>query len=331
MPVSGGRDSRHLLLELIDAGHPPARGVTAHHHPSVWGGDVPYAAELCARLGIDHEIVWPGPLVEEEWRKNRETGYCSDEHAWYRPVAGVLNGATDHTYDGLNGGTVLAPGQYYYRRLRRLNDERRWDELASEMGRKLDGEPRFAALIAPDMRSHINGERAVARLRADLDGYIDEPEPYLTSRFWSRATRELTLTCSLMLGHIPAVYTPFMDPDFFTFAWSVPIRHLDEAFHDEVIASRFGHIASLPYTPPHRGEVPHPPRAFMRTVNRDVVRMLQRHSDGSLVDRRALLKRARLGSLVGDGWFVLGRRAALLTYLVQLEAIAAGRGPGRLG
>ena len=38
LPLSGGRDSRHLLLELIEAGHPPSSCVTAHHHPHVWGG-----------------------------------------------------------------------------------------------------------------------------------------------------------------------------------------------------------------------------------------------------------------------------------------------------
>lgn len=327
MPVSGGRDSRHLLLELVDAGHPPARAVTAHHHPAVWGGDVPFAADLCAGLGVEHEIVSPGPLVLEEWRKNRETSYCSDEHAWYRPVARALNGATDHTFDGLAGGTSLALSGFYYPKLRRLNDARRWDDLAAEVGRKLDGEPRFAALIAPHVRDRINGERASARIRADLDEHLGEPEPYLASRFWSRTTRELNLTSTLMLDRVASAYTPFMDPDLLEFAWSIPVRHLDEAFHDEVIAARFPDPPAVPYTPGHRGQRPRPARAYMRSVNRDLAGMLRRHSDGSLVDRVTLLRRARLGSLTGDDWYLLGRRWALLTYLVQLESIVAGRGP----
>jgi hypothetical protein len=90
MPISGGRDSRHLLLELLDAGCPPERAVTAHHHANVWGGDVPYAADLCRAFGVAHEIVSPGRLVADEWRKNRLTSYCADEHAWYLAVADAL-------------------------------------------------------------------------------------------------------------------------------------------------------------------------------------------------------------------------------------------------
>ena len=69
LPLSGGRDSRHLLLELIEAGHPPSSCVTAHHHPHVWGGDVPYAARLASSLGLPHETVRPGPLIAAEWHK----------------------------------------------------------------------------------------------------------------------------------------------------------------------------------------------------------------------------------------------------------------------
>ncbi|MFV2064352.1 MAG: hypothetical protein ACC726_12690 [Chloroflexota bacterium] len=57
MPVSGGRDSRHLLLEFIRADHPPALCVTTAHHQFDRGGDVPYASRLCAELGLEYRIL----------------------------------------------------------------------------------------------------------------------------------------------------------------------------------------------------------------------------------------------------------------------------------
>lgn len=323
LPLSGGRDSRHLLLELLDAGHPPRRCVTAHHHPNLWGGDVPYAAQLAARYWLEHRALQPGPLIEEEWRKNRLTSYCADEHAWYRCVAAELNGQVSHTYDGLNGSTSMAR-EYYHPRMRRLDQARRLDELAAFLGRKQRGEPRFAPLIAADARSLLSAERAAARIRAELERYADQPEPFLAARFWSRTVGELNLTCTLMLHGVSAAYTPFLDPEVVRFMWSVPSEHVDDSFHDDVIAARFPHGNEVPYLEKRQ---PQPPRTFLREMNRDLLALLRTHSDGSLVDRGSLTRRAVLGAAIGDGWFAWGRRAALTTYLVQLETVVAGRGP----
>jgi hypothetical protein len=327
LPISGGRDSRHLMLELLDAGHRPARGVTAHHHPHVWGGDVPFAARLCAELGVPHLAVRPGPVVAEEWRKNRRTSYCADEHAWYGPVADALNGRISHTYDGLHGGTSMAIHHFYTPRLRRLSREGRFDQLAAHLGRKQHGQPRYAPLIAPEARSAFSAERATARIRAELERFADGPEPFLEMRFWGRSTRELNLPSTLFLHAVPAVFTPFMDPEYVDFMWSVPSEHVDETFHDELMERRFPERRSIPF----RERVsPRPARSFLRELNRDLLAVLRTQSDGSLVDRRALLRRAAVGALSGSDWFAWGRRSALTTYLVQLEAIVAGRGPGSL-
>jgi hypothetical protein len=106
--------------------------------------------------------------------------------------------------------------------------------------------------------------------------------------------------------------------------WSIPSEHIDERFHDEVISLRFPDADRIPYRPK---TMPTPSRAFLRQMNGDLLSILRRESDASLVDRAALLRRAAGGAVTGDGWFAWGHRAALTTYLVQLEAIVAGRGP----
>ena len=279
LPLSGGRDSRHLLLELIEAGHPPRTCVTAHHHPIVRGGDVPYAARLAAELGLPHRVVTPGPFVAEESTKNRLTGYRADEHAWYRAVAATLNGRVSHTYDGLNGSSAMSR-HYYPARMRRLDAEKRLDELAAYMGKKQDGQPRFVSLVAPGLRAGLSGERAAARIRAELEVHVGAPEPFLACRFWGHTVGELNLTSTLMLHGVPRAYTPFLDPDFVAHIVAVPSDHVDERFHDDIIALRFPRGNDVPYL---EKPAPRPSRAFLRRTCRDLLALLRRHSDGSLV------------------------------------------------
>lgn len=325
-PLSGGRDSRLILLELVAAGHPPSACVTAHHHANVWGGDPPVAAEVAASLGLAHRIVRPGPLIPDEWAKNRTTSYCADEHAWYRCVAAELNGRTSHTYDGLSAAAPLLES-FYSPKLRKLTDAGRWDDLAAAMGRRLEGKPRYAPLIAPGLRGELDAERAIARIRTELDRHIGESHPFRAFRLWNRYRRELSLMSSAMLHGVPAVYTPYLDHDFMDFVWTLPSSYLEGDFKDNLIAVHFPGSLSIPY---RVSSIPQPGRRFMREIGRDLVRMLRAHSDGSLVDRSALMRRAARASLLGDDWLAFGRRTALTVYLVQLETIVAGRGPAAL-
>jgi asparagine synthase (glutamine-hydrolysing) len=76
VPLSGGRDSRQILLELLAVGHRPQRCITAR---SVWprdDEDARVAAELGARLGVPVHVVAQTPLdAATELRKNLLTGF----------------------------------------------------------------------------------------------------------------------------------------------------------------------------------------------------------------------------------------------------------------
>lgn len=325
-PLSGGHDSRHLLLELLDAGHPPTACVTAHHHPHIWGGDVPYAAAVAAALGLRHHIVTPGPLIAAEWRKNRLTSYCADEHAWYTAVAEALDGRTSHTYDGLNGFALREP-PWRSERSKRLHAQGRFDDFAASLGRRHRGAPRYAPLIARARRRDLDDGHAAARIRAGLAAYEDQPHPFRAWRLANRTVRELGLQVTGMLPGVPAAFTPFMHPDLIELTESLPPGSIDDAFHDEILALRFPIEHALPYRPKTQ---PRPGRAYQRSVARDMLRLLRDHSDGSLVDRGALMRRALVSAATGGDWLTWGRRASLLVYLVQLECILRGDGPGPL-
>lgn len=320
MPISGGRDSRHILLELLEAGHRPVRCVTAHHHPHVWGGDVAYAAGLCRELGLAHEVVAPGPLVAEEVRKNRMTSFCTDEHAWFPVVGSALAAGGTHTYEGLNGSTAWIR-DFYSPKMRRLSRAGRFSDLARSLGRRYRGQPRYLALLSASRREQLGAERAVLRITRELERHGGESDPYLAFRFWGRTMGELNLPSTLMLAGLPRAYTPFLDPDVTEHAWTVPSEVIDDDFHAAVIDHRFPRFRHIPYRPRTR---PRPPRSFLRRVNRDVFELLRQYSDGSLVDRRRLMGRTAAGAVTGSDWITWGRRSALAIWLVQLEALARG-------
>ena len=321
MPLSGGRDSRHLLLALRRLGHTPRLCLTTEHYPYDWGGDVPYARELCARLGIPHRALRPLEPVPAELRKNRLTSYSSAMHAWFLPVVDALDeGRSSHTYEGTPGGTPL--GRIFLKgKFGKLVAQRRWDELATHMGKKDDGVARYVPLLAPELRRSLSPERGAERIREELRRYETWDDPYMAFRMLNRTARELSLTPYALLGAVPTVYTPYYDVDLLMFAMSIPGDVIDRGLHDDAIKLRYPEAADIPFSP-HRKSIAN--RRFLRGLDAQLLRFLRGHATGRLVDRNGLMRRAATGVVSGSDWMVFGRRFSLAVYLVQLEQIIDG-------
>src|SRR5699024_8278358 len=72
VPISGGRDSRHILLELHRTGHRPATCISLSDQPPDLSRDAVVAAALCKALNFNHVIVDPQPEPAASMRWNRE-------------------------------------------------------------------------------------------------------------------------------------------------------------------------------------------------------------------------------------------------------------------
>lgn len=323
MPISGGRDSRHILLELIRQGHPPRLCVTAFKGFLESDNDALYAARLCAELGIPHRVLErPYPLVAGEKRKNALTSLCADEHAWYLRVAEALDGET-YTYDGLAGGTLLERTHSSRPKVRRLMEAGRIAEAAYQILRTERGAPRFVDLVAPGARSWLSVERAAARVQVEVERYMDRDDPLGAFYYWNRAGRELNLIPALMLAHVPTVYAPFQDHDVFDLLSAVPIEHIDHDLHNEILAAAFPEASHIPLVP--KGPAARPARSWFRRVNLDLAGLLG-ESSGRLVDRAALRRTALRDALIGGDSLVGTHRASLITYLVGLEGLIGDAG-----
>lgn len=321
MPISGGRDSRHLLLELIRQGHPPRDCVTTPQYASLWGGKDPrFAARLCDVLGLPHRTLdLPGPMLAAEWRKNELTGYCSSEHTWSLSVADAVSGESSHTYDGLPGGLLLQRQWERSSKGKRLLAGRA-DEVAESLVRSEDGRPRWEGLVSEAARPRFSAERAAARIRSSLEWHLASPDPMVSWQFWNRAVRELSLVPNAIYSDAVTAYTPYMDREFIDFATSLPAHMTGKSLHEAAIARAFPQVADVPFAP--LGS-PDPGRGSIRSLDRDLFRLLLTKSDGSLVDRVGLSRRVARGAVTADDWITRGRRATLATYLIQLESLGA--------
>jgi hypothetical protein len=100
VPLSGGRDSRHILFELRAQGFLDPECITARAPLASEDSDTVIARMLAHRIGIPHTIVEPPSSIEAERRKNLETQFESLEHRWYLGIADRM-GSADAVYDGL--------------------------------------------------------------------------------------------------------------------------------------------------------------------------------------------------------------------------------------
>ncbi|MGZ8273920.1 MAG: hypothetical protein ACXWUM_08385, partial [Burkholderiaceae bacterium] len=86
LPLSGGRDSRHILFELTRTGSQHAHALeclSSEFPPTRSLEDVRIAGHLCRVLGLRHRVVaQPLTYVSSALRKNVLTSFCSDEHTW---------------------------------------------------------------------------------------------------------------------------------------------------------------------------------------------------------------------------------------------------------
>ena len=242
LPLSGGRDSRHILYELVHAGYPPARCVTVRHFPPRGNADAEIARALCERLGIPHVVLGqPRDRIATERRKNPLTHFCTEEHAQFLILAEYLSASTAETYDGI-AGDVLSQSSYANSELLELF--RRGDvggaaELILRGHGNVVSERALSRLVAPRLHARLSRARAVERLTRELATHLHAVNPIASFYFWNRTRREIALAPYGLL-RATRTFAPYLDHDLFDFLCSLPPElTLDRTLHTEAIATAF--------------------------------------------------------------------------------------------
>jgi asparagine synthase (glutamine-hydrolysing) len=247
LPLSGGRDSRHILLELCEAGIRPESCVTAIRYGR-GNNDVDVAGMLARSFGLAHVVLERAPRLHAELQKNLATSFCADEHAWLMPLAEHLNGHPVAIYDGI-AGDVLSASLFQKPAWLELYRAGRFVELAKTLvGKRRDG---IVALRRADARRLA--DEALERIAVELRRYGDATNPCTMFFFWNRTRREIALAPFGVLAGVETCFCPYLDHELYDFLTSLPPEiTLDRTFHTDTIALAHPSAQNVPYAAPGR-------------------------------------------------------------------------------
>jgi asparagine synthase (glutamine-hydrolysing) len=252
MGLSGGRDSRHILLAVGSCGRPLPRLVSSRHYLSGAGGaDVAAAQMLADRFGVALRVVsQPGDRFRQEWDKNRITGLRTLSHSWGLVLAEALKGP-EVLLDGMNGGVLFGRAGLQRSVLKRF-------------GR---GQPRFAGL-----REHVLSElvdrpvgsvgawlpqrlarrEVVEGIRQRLSDCFAQYErfenPVQAFLCWEHVQHNTRLFTYGMMEN-DCVVCPLDTVEMVRFALSLPWEvSCDAAFQERAIAFRYPSFGDVPFS-----------------------------------------------------------------------------------
>ena len=331
VPLSGGRDSRHILFELCESGHRPDYTVTISRYPPRGTEDERLAPIIARELGVRHVLLTQSESrFESEARKNWETHLCADEHAWYVPMVDALAGKARTLYDGL-GGALSVPNRFHSREATALIEAGRTRELAARLlaSQSRSDERFLVRLIREPYREALSLERAIEHFAAELDRHTTAPDPLKSFNFWNRIRRELALVPFGMMRAVPTVYSPYLDHDLYDYLSSLPLEVMspslaasDKSFHSEAVVRGYPRYAHLPFE--DRAAPKRDARAFDAAFSADTARyLLPRVGFGArLLNARYVVPRLLYGLARRSYRETANWLPALALYLSQLDAVA---------
>jgi hypothetical protein len=328
VPLSGGRDSRHILLALRAVGDLPEFVITVPRFPPVPPEDQRIASLLAAAIGVRHVIVKPASAAADEARKNVTTSYCADEHAWFYPMLDYLRGRVPLVYEGI-GGSLWTIGWAAQRDVRNLWRSGRTHDVAARMldAYNVVGNDFLAGLLHG--RPGWGRPAAVQRLAQELEKHVDAPDPGKSFHFWNRLRRELSLVPFGQMRQFTNVHTPLVDRELTGFLLSLEpelispaLSRSDKSFHSEAIQRAYSAAASIPFETDAAPFID--ARAHTRAFTVTVARHLFARRKPLRLMRPAYVWPRLAYTLVNRRYAESSRwLAATALYLSQLEEVAA--------
>jgi asparagine synthase (glutamine-hydrolysing) len=304
VPLSGGHDSRHILLAMQELHGLPDHCVTVHPYPPAAADDVAVARTVAAAVGVRH-VVLPQRTrrVAAEREKNVLTHYCADEHVQFLPLRDYFSRQQCEVFDGL-AGDVLSQSRRLDAALHADFVEGRFEQAAERiLGDANTIEPSLARLLTRRGAVRFARPLAVSRLTEEIARHADAPNPIAGFFFFSRMRREIALAPYALLDVCP-VSTPFLDADLADLLLSLPFALVaDKTLHTETLHRRYPALAHLPFDGKQKGI------DDAREVRRSAAALLELalRSRSAVVDTLAIAARAARALASGASahvWFL---------------------------
>ncbi|MBC7901329.1 MAG: hypothetical protein H7070_14895 [Saprospiraceae bacterium] len=324
VPLSAGRDSRHILFALRKAGKMPEACLTMVHPPPRPNDDLNIARQICETLDLKHNsIQQQGSRFSNETRKNKLTGFVSYENGWFLALGTFIDelsqtafGDRVMVYDGIAGG-VLSSGLFLTKERIDLYEQGKFEELADKI---FNPEGYIPALLTKDLYQRFSRERAINYLIKELIRHADQANPVDSFFFWNRTRRCIAPCPFRLLGSSADVVTPFLDRDVFNFLTSLPADILvDRQFHTKTIAFAYPDYAHIPYE--NTDSPLNLENAGFRRFSRDILKYSLTRRNQNLIDRKFLVSRTMRGIFDKTYGPALTDFSSQAIHLLQLERL----------
>lgn len=248
--LSGGRDSRKILLTLMEAGTRPHRLVTSGHYLSFSESDTSIAKILARRTKNKITEIKPLP---DRWRseieKNIQTEFQTLSHSWLLPMSRNLEGIT-RFYDGLNAGGLFQMKNLAAKLRSTYGDKLPpWEtikDFALEhiFDRKID---KFRSIFPSTKMTKGMIEDARIRLASCLENYQYFPSPLQAFHYFNITMRSVALQpYSLMKNS--EVECSFDKPEMVSWALGQDFHiSSDYTFRNEALRRAFPEYTDIPF------------------------------------------------------------------------------------
>ncbi len=323
VPLSGGRDSRHILLELARRRAPGLRALSIEQEAPIVNNDPSIAKRLATLTGISHEIAPAGNQpVRKECLKNSLTQWGTLEHSWLLPAAVRPRPPGTSVYEGV-GGDRLSTSWHITPKLLKLLEASKIHDVAADY---VPSEHYLASSLPRELYREASREVAIDRIAEEIHRHVSTCNPLGSFHVFNRTRRVTGLSpCSLWrMGG--GVWCPYLYGPLFDFLRSIPVAHLladdHTQFHTDAIARAYPEAADIPYSV--TGKRTSPARSFNWLMAMDLGRYAAFHPF-RLMKRSFLMP--RIARALVDPLYLTSMVSIMPTavYLLQVEALADGR------
>jgi asparagine synthase (glutamine-hydrolysing) len=282
VPLSGGRDSRHIFLELCRQKVLPLSALTVQPEPYFQTDDVAIAQQLTKMASAPHTTVYvPAKTVSLERRKNRLTHMATFEHRWILAAAENVAKMNATVYEGVGGDTLSTAWGLSSNRIRTLDQ----GDLKGLAQSYLGAEGYLPHALTREARKHCNLEAAQQRVAEELRSHLDAANPLGSFHFWNRTRRVTGLAPCCIWNQASSVWCPYLNSRVFDLLSSVPAALLIHSeyhrFHTDVILRAYPDFAGVPFS--GKDSKRNPARYFNWKGARQLVSYERQHPTGTLL------------------------------------------------